>query len=393
MTESANMARRRSLLQAAWALGWGAGLPAWAQPAGPLSLAMLDSHVLQDQGAPVTVFPAPGHEADLLTLDSVTDTVVFAPAVRAFQRRHPHVTVRYADRGSLAIHARALAHAQLSEAQRASTPLLPDLLISSSLDLQTQLVNDGHALAHRSEQTLALPSGAHWRHEVFSLGAEPVVMVYQPRLLAPERAPQTRSQLLALLRERDGVLQGRVGMYDASRSGLGYLLATQDARLDSTAGVMLAALGSAAVVLGEHINPLLEELERGRLALLYNVPASYAHAKIVAGSSMRIIYPQDYTLLTTRSALIPTSARRPDLARRFLDLLLSDEGQAQLAREQGLLPIRQAFEPAAAGSPALELARAAWRPLVPGLGLLVYLDALKRQRFLQAWRAAVQAPD
>ncbi|KAF1022881.1 MAG: hypothetical protein GAK30_00820 [Paracidovorax wautersii] len=364
---------RRAWLQA-WA-GMVAVPAAWAQGVSAKPTPAAQTTLFEDEGAPVTVFPAPAGERQVLTIDSTTDTDLFAPVIRDFQRRHPAVTVRYADRQSLEIHARALRHARLGAAASQQVALNPDLLISSSVDLQTQLANDGLALAHRSDIARDLPAGAHWRHEVFCLGAEAVVMAYNPRLLPPEQAPQIRAQLLDLLRRPGGVLQGRVGSYDATVSGLGYLLATQDARFDSTAGLLQALMGVAGVMMGDHMVPLIDQLERGELALLYNVPASYAQARIAAGGELRVIYPQDYTLLTTRAAVIPATAGQPALARQFLDELLAPEGQALLSRETRLLPIRQAV---AAGQDGRVLAGVdaglvpvppgAWRPGAPRCG-------------------------
>ncbi len=351
----------------------------------------------------MTRFAATAHEASVLRIDSATDTALFAPAIRDFQRLHPGVTVQYTDRQSLDMHARALALAGAQGTALRDVADAPDLLISSSPDLQTQLANDGYALSHQSPPTRELPEGAHWRREAFTLGADAVVMAYNPRLLNPALAPRTRGQLLALLRQPGSPLQGRIGTYDALRSGLGYLLATQDSRFDSTASVLLAAMGAARVRLGDHIEPLLDRLEQGELALVYNVPASYALARMAAGASLRVIVPEDYTLLTTRVALIPASARHPELARPFLDYLLSPQGQAVLARDTRLLPVRQAVAaardgralalpgplPAVAGSAP---GGSAWRLLSPGLGLLVYLDPLKRQRFLQAWATSLGVP-
>lgn len=362
--------------------------------------------------ASVTRFAAPERERAVLRIDSSTDTALFAPAIRDFQRLHPGVTVWYADRQSLDMHARALAFAKAARLQAgAATPLpgdAPDLIISSSPDLQTQLANDGLAWAHQSPQTRELPEGAHWRKEVFTLGADAVVMAYNPRLLPAAQVPRTRGQLLALLRQPGSPLQGRIGMYDATRSGLGYLLATQDSRFDSTASVLLAAMGAAGVRLGDHIEPLLDRLEKGELALVYNVPESYPLARMDAGASLRVVVPEDYTLLTTRVALIPTTAPHPVQARPFLDYLLSPQGQAVLARDTRLLPVRQAVAaardgralalpgrvgsgPASSGASAEVVpGSSAWRLLSPGLGLLAYLDPLKRQRFLQAWATSVQ---
>ena len=354
----------------------------------------------------MTRFAATAREASVLRIDSSTDTALFAPAIRDFQRLYPSVTVQYTDRQSLDMHARALALAGAQGAASRDVAEAPDLLISSSPDLQTQLANDGHALSHQSPQTRELPEGAHWRREAFTLGADAVVMAYNPRLLTPALAPRTRGQLLALLRQSGSPLLGRIGTYDALRSGLGYLLATQDSRFDSTASVLLAAMGASKARLGDHIEPLLDRLEQGELALVYNVPASYALARMAAGSSLRVIVPEDYTLLTTRVALIPVSARHPELARPFLDYLLSPQGQAVLARDTRLLPVRQAVAAARDGRalalpgqpgplPAAQGAApsgSAWRLLSPGLGLLVYLDPLKRQRFLQAWATSLGVP-
>ena len=392
---------RRQALQAvgaaALAAAWGQG---GAQTAGSST----------SPPAVMTRFAATAREASVLRIDSSTDTALFAPAIRDFQRLYPSVTVQYTDRQSLDIHARALALAGAKGvASAVDVTEAPDLLISSSPDLQTQLANDGHALSHQSPQTRERPDGAHWRREAFTLGADAVVMAYNPRLLNPALAPRTRGQLLALLRQPGSPLQGGIGTYDALRSGLGYLLATQDSRFDSTASVLLAAMGASKARLGDHIEPLLDRLERGELALVYNVPASYALARMAAGSSLRVIVPEDYTLLTTRVALIPASARHPELARPFLDYLLSPQGQAVLARDTRLLPVRQAVAAARDGRalalpgqpgqlgtlPAAEGAvpgGSAWRLLSPGLGLLVYLDPLKRQRFLQAWATSLGVP-
>jgi iron(III) transport system substrate-binding protein len=96
-----------------------------------------------------------------------------------------------------------------------------------------------------------LPDWAHWRHELFAISYEPVSIVYNTRRLAAARVPNTRRQLLELLRAPDAPLRGRVGSYDVQRSAVGYLFATQDAQLGSIAGALLAALGDNHVRLEE----------------------------------------------------------------------------------------------------------------------------------------------
>lgn len=180
-------------------------------------------------------FPAQGPVQVQLRVQGSTDLEVFGAVIRDYQRLHPGTEVIYEDVIAWDIYERYLHPGHGAPAA--------DMLISASMDLQTKLVNDGHALAHRSAQTEALPAWAQWRHEVFGISYEPVAIVYNTRKLDAARVPRTRRQLLALLRAPDAPLRGKVGTYDVERSGVGYLFATQDGQVGSIAGALLAALG------------------------------------------------------------------------------------------------------------------------------------------------------
>lgn len=317
-------------------------------------------------------FPAQGPATAQLRIQGSTDIEVFAAVIADYQRLHPGTEVVYEDVIAWDMYDRYL-HPQTGAAGA-------DLLISASMDLQTKLVNDGHALEHRSPQTEALPQWARWRNEIFAISYEPVAIVYNTRRLPAAKVPHTRRELLALLRDPAMPLRGKVGTYDVERSGVGYLFATQDAQLGSIAGALLAALGDNQVHLEERTGVLLDKVAQGELVLAYNVLGSYAQARIDAGAPLAIVQPEDYTLVALRTAVIPRRAPHVAEARRFLDYLLSPRGQQVLAREARLAPIVSA--PARTAPP--------FRPIALGPGLLVYLDALKRQQFLDAWRSSVR---
>jgi iron(III) transport system substrate-binding protein len=95
-------------------------------------------------------FPAKGTPTAQLRIHGSTDIEVFATVIADYQRLHPGTEVIYEDIITQDIYSRYL-HVPVPGAA-------PDLLISSGMDLQTKLVNDGHALPHRSAQTDALPS-------------------------------------------------------------------------------------------------------------------------------------------------------------------------------------------------------------------------------------------
>ncbi|MBW8811282.1 MAG: hypothetical protein JF591_21250, partial [Lysobacter sp.] len=92
-----------------------------------------------------------------------------------------------------------------------------------------------------------------------------------------------------------------------------------------------------------------------------------------------------HLLLVARTALIPRFASNPAEARRFLDYLLSPRGQVLLAREAKLIPARDDLldPPRLYGD--LSQRSAALRRTSLGLGFLVYLDEVKKRRFLRDW--------
>ncbi|MFN4162302.1 MAG: ABC transporter substrate-binding protein, partial [Stenotrophomonas sp.] len=93
-------------------------------------------------GAPGDVqrFPAKGAPTAQLRIHGSTDIEVFATVIADYQRLHPGTEILYEDVITQDIYARYL--------RDRSGPNAPDMLISSGMDLQTKLVNDGHALAH-----------------------------------------------------------------------------------------------------------------------------------------------------------------------------------------------------------------------------------------------------
>lgn len=327
-------------------------------------------------------FPARSGSAAPLLVYGSTDMSAFAGVIADYQQLDGSAALRYRALSTHGVYERFLADRDTATA--------PDLLISTGMDLQAKLVNDGHALAHVSAETAALPAWARWRNEAFGLSYEPAVIVYDPRRLEPAAVPRTRFDLLRLLQDPRRPLRGKVGTYDITRSGLGYLLATQDARQSSLAGALVAALGDNEVALEGETATLFDRIAGGELVLGYNLLGSYAQARIDAGSPLRLLMPEDYTLVVSRTALIPRSAPHAAQARRFLDYLLSERGQRAMARSAGVLPVRDDLRQALYAEEPRQLA--VLRPVALGPGLLVYLDDLKSRQFLEAWLGSVRRP-
>ncbi len=317
-------------------------------------------------------FPAAAAELGRLAILSTTDTEVFAPVLKGFQAENPGVALRYTVAGSADL------YALLAE----DGPSGFDLAISSAMDLQMKLANDGLALPHALAQPGALPRWARWQDRLFAFTQEPVGILVSRSALGDLPPPRSRQDLIALLRDHPDRFDRQIGTYDPRASGAGYLFAAQDARLSDTFWRLAEQMGGLHPRLYSSTSDMIADLAAGELALAYNVLGSYAAPRVADRPDILLIEPQDHTLTLLRTALIPRGAARPDLAGAFIDYLLSDPGRAALRDGAGLPPVDGAALARAPHHRAIRL----------DPGLLVFLDPLQRQRFIAEWSAALLQP-
>jgi iron(III) transport system substrate-binding protein len=95
--------------------------------------------------------------------------------------------------------------------------------------------------------------------------------------------------------------------------------------------------------------------------------------------NLQVVYPKDYTLILLRSALTPRESKNKQAARQFLTYLLSERGQSHMTKTTGLLSPKSQSK----------LNQSNSKPIRLDTGLLVYLDRLKRKRFLREWNKAL----
>ncbi|MDE9450366.1 ABC transporter substrate-binding protein [Aliiroseovarius sp. Z3] len=309
------------------------------------------------------LYEAPAEQARLSVV-STADLDVFDPIIRAFQATQPGVTIDYVVTGTT----------DLMEALYDEGASF-DLAISSAMDLQTKLANDGFALNHTPPSATNLPVWASWRNQLFAFTQEPAVVVVSDQFFSPGEAPQNRDELIAVLRANPTRFQGKIGTYDVRRSGFGYLMATQDSRNSDAFWRLMEVMGRLDAKLYCCSGDMIRDVASGKLALAYNVLGSYAasHQKNTGG--YQIIEMSDYVNVMSRTVLIPRTAQNIDDARAMLDFLLGLRSRTDLVEATGL----PAVDPAALrANPSL-------RPIRFGPGLLVFLDNLKRQSFLRNW--------
>lgn len=311
---------------------------------------------------------------------STTDQPVVQPLLDDFERRHPALRVEYLHMGSAEL------------AQRfASSGHGADALWSSAMDLQIKAVNDGLAARYESPHAGQLPRWAVWKHEAYATTYEPAGLAYHRGLWADASVPRTHAELAELLVAQAPRLRQRVATYDVERSGLGYLLATQDGMASRRTWELVQGLAACQASLHAETHSMLESVASGNALLAYNVLGTYAEAYARTRPEIAIVYPADYTLVASRVACIARHAPNPEGARRWLDHLLSPEGQRILADACRLYPVREDASTGRSGGALRERLGVAARPIALGPGLLAHLDASRREAFLRRWRRVFAA--
>ncbi|WP_448192023.1 ABC transporter substrate-binding protein [Azospirillum sp. sgz301742] len=314
---------------------------------------------------------------------SSTDAAQVRPLLDDFKVIHPGITVEYNDLNSTELYNRFISEA----AANAGTG---DVLWSSAMDLQIKLVNDGYAQAYQTPELAALPEWSVWKNEAFGTTFEPVIIIYNKRLVPEADVPKTHADLAKLLQTKTAEYKGKVTAYDPERSGVGYLFVTQDAAVSPEARDLFRAFGKTSIKLYTSAGAMLERVASGEHLIGYNIFGSYALARAKKDPNIGIVYPQDYTLVMSRVAFVPKGAKNPNAAKVFLDYLLSKRGQTLIANQAELFSIRADVEGEATAKAVNAKLGDKVKPIRVGPELLTTLDQVKRLTFIKQWQQAMQ---
>ncbi len=300
--------------------------------------------------------------SETLRIISSTDTAVFKPILDNFLLRNPTINVDYSVTSS----------AEVDKRFRQS-PDAFDLAISSAMDLQLKLVNDGFA---RQLKSITHPDWARWRQSLFGFTLEPASIVVNRNVFESMQTPTTRQEMIEVLRENPEIFKDRIGTYDIRRSGLGYLFATQDARASETYWRLTEIMGSLETKLYCCSAEMIEDLAKGEIAIAYNVLGSYAMARRDLSQKLIIIQPKDFPNTMMRTALISNQTPHFQSALTFLRFLTSSDW-SQPNEGTSFESIRGATLDEQRSIITLEP------------GLMIFLDKLKRNSFIHEWENAI----
>jgi iron(III) transport system substrate-binding protein len=347
---------------------WVAANPAYAADPKPIATA-----------APIV---SAAEKEGKVVIYSTTDSVAAGPLLKDFGALHPKITVEYNDMNSTEVYNRFVSEVAAGGGSA-------DLLWSSAMDLQIKLANDGYAQEYKSPEAGGLPGWALWKNEAFGTTFEPITFVYNKRLLKPEEIPQSHAELVKLLKANLDRFKGKVTCYDPERSGIGFMLLTQDTRTDPNFADTIKTYGKVGVKLYTSTGAMMERILSGEHLIGFNMIGSYAIGKQRKDPNLGVVYPKDYTLVMSRIALIPKVAKHPNAGKVFLDYLLSARGQEIIANKAVLFSLRSDVEGEYTAAALNKALGTSLKPIPVSTSLLVYLDQSKRLEFLKQWQEAL----
>jgi iron(III) transport system substrate-binding protein len=313
---------------------------------------------------------------------STTDTAAAGPLIKDFEAAFPGVKVEYNDMNSTEVYNRFI-----SESAAGASA---DAVWSSAMDLQIKLVNDGNAVAYSSPEIGKLPQWAVWKNEAFGTTYEPIAIVYNKRLVTGEEVPQSHADLVRVLKEKADKFKGKVTTYDIEKSGLGFLLITQDSKVNPAFWDLARALGATGPRFQSSTGTMMERIASGENVLGYNIIGSYALGRAKKDAAIGVVLPKDYTLVMSRIVFLAKQAKHPNAGKLWIDYLLSKRGQTIVASPADLGAIRADVEGEMTAAGLAKRLGPSLKPIPVSADLLAYLDQTKRLDFIKQWQQAIK---
>ena len=315
---------------------------------------------------------------------STTDTASANPLINDFKVLYPGISVEYNDMNSTEVYNRFIS-------EKAAGGASADVLWSSSMDLQIKLVSEGSALTYASPEIASLPAWSVWKNEAFGTTYEPIAIVYNKRLLSGDEIPQSHADLLRVFTQKADKLRGKVTTYDIEKSGVGFMLITQDSKYIPNFWDFVKTLGTVQPRVQSSAGTMMERISSGENLLGFNIFNSYAVLRAKKDPSIGIVLPKDYTLVMSRVMFISKNAKNPAAGKLWLDYVLSKRGQAIIANASELGSIRNDVQGDLTAAAYQKTLGATLKPIPVSADLLGYLDQAKRLDFLKQWQAAMKA--
>ncbi|CFR07883.1 MULTISPECIES: ABC transporter substrate-binding protein [Yersinia] len=309
-----------------------------------------------------------------------TDIKAAAPLIKGFETAYPGIKVEYNDLNSTELYNRYIS-------EQASGSLSGDVVWSSSMDTALKLATD-YAQEYLSPEQGQLPAWAVWKNSAYGTTYEPVVFIYNKRLIPAADVPTTHGALAKLIASQPDKFKKKVTTYDIEKSGLGFMLSVQDFKADPHYFATLADIAKGGLTVQSSTGTMMERVSSGENLIGFNILGSYAETRAKTDPSLGISYPEDYTLVLSRVTFISKNATNNNAAKLWVNYVLSEAGQNILANQSDIPSIRNDIEGSNDIDGMTKKLGTALKPIAVDESLLEYMEQAKRLDYIKQWRTA-----
>lgn len=315
-----------------------------------------------------------------VVLYSTTDTKTAAPLIQGFEVAYPGIKVEYNDMNSTELYNRYIS-------EQAAGGTSGDVVWSSSMDTALKLATD-YAQEYKSPEQGQLPKWAVWKDKAYGTTYEPVIFIYNKRLIPANEVPESHEALAKLIASQPDKFSKKVTTYDIEKSGLGFMLSVQDHKADPNYFKTLADVAKGGLSVQSSTGTMMERVSSGENLIGFNILGSYAEARAKTDTSLGIAYPKDYTLVLSRVSFISSEAKNSNAAKLWIDYVLSEKGQNILANKADIPSIRNDIDGDNDIDGMTKKLGSALKPIPVDETLLEYLQQKKRLDYIKQWREA-----
>ena len=258
------------------------------------------------------------------------------PMISGFSERFPWIEVETLDLGSGEVFSRF-------EAEAASSVETADLLVSVSPDRWIDIAERGLLAEYESPEKPHLPDFAATVPGVYTLSTDPLVLIYNQKLLSETERPTSLRSLVDIATTEPARFGNRIASYEATDGAFALTVwrATMYEKgvdgwrsLSDLAPLLRVDTGSTS--------SMVEKTAAGEYVAAYLLSgiSFFPRLKQPGGEILGFAFPEDGTPLVFRGVAVTENASSPNSARLFLDYLLSNAGQTAVG-QGGLTPYRE----------------------------------------------------
>jgi iron(III) transport system substrate-binding protein len=317
-----------------------------------------------------------------VTVYTSTDAAQGKGVLDAFRKAYPGIEIDWNDLGTNNSYNRTISEA-------AAGQVTADLVWTSAMDLQLNLVEKELTAPIDSPEAAAIPAWAKYKGHAFGTSIEPAAIIYNKTLFPADAVPKTRGDLIRVLQERKDALKGKTATFDPEKSGMGFLWATNDTTQTTTFWDLAKAFGATQGKTYSSSGQMREKVVSGEHTIAFNVIGSYAVEWAKRSPAIGVAFQSDYNAAFSRVVVMTKGAPHPNAARLLVDFMLSKAGQ-EAAAGSGMPSVRTDV---AAGTDNIEslnkLVGGSLRPIPLDEKLIEWLAPKKRVDFLTEWKKSL----